>query len=74
VSSTTKTDLSPYIGIAGNPAELVDTLGGVMMHGQMSDSMRTTVLNAVSPITDNTSRAKTAIYLIGSSSQYQVEH
>jgi len=74
VSSTTKTDLSPYIGIAGTPAELVDTLGGVMMHGQMSDSMRTTILNAVSPITDNTSRAKAAMYLIGSSSQFQVEH
>jgi uncharacterized protein (DUF1800 family) len=74
VSSTTKTDLSPYVGIAGNPAELVDTLGGVLLHGQMSDSMRTTILNAITPITDTTSRAKSAMYLIGSSSQFQVEH
>jgi uncharacterized protein (DUF1800 family) len=74
VSSTTKTDLSPYTGIAANPPELVDTLGSVMLHGQMSDSMRTTVLNAITPITDNASRAKAAMYLIGSSSQFQVEH
>jgi uncharacterized protein (DUF1800 family) len=74
VSGTTKTDLSPYIGIATNPAELVDTLGGFMLHGQMSDSTRTTILNAITPITDNTSRAKAALYLIGSSSQFQVEH
>jgi uncharacterized protein (DUF1800 family) len=74
IASNTKTDISPYVGIAGNPAELVDTLAGFMLHGQMSDGMRTTILNAITPITDNTSRAKAALYLIGSSSQFQVEH
>jgi uncharacterized protein (DUF1800 family) len=74
VAQNTTVDLSPYAGIAANPGELVDTLGGVLMHGQMSDNMRTTVLNTVTTITDNTRRAKAAFYLIGSASQFQVEH
>ena len=45
-----------------------------MMHGQVSDDMRTRWSYDISDITDNTRRAKTALYLIGSSSQFQVEH
>ena len=74
VAQNTTVDLSPYTGIAGNPAELVDTLGGILMHGGMSDNMRTTVLNTVTSISNNKKRAQTAFYLIGSSSQFQVTH
>jgi len=74
VAQNTTVDLSPYTGIAGNPAELVDTLGGILMHGGMSDNMRTTVLNTVTSISSNKKRAQTAFYLIASSSQFQVTH
>jgi len=74
VAQNTTVDLSPYTGIAGNPAELVDTLGSVLMHSQIPDDMRTTVLNTVSSVSSNKRRAQTAFYLIGSSSQFQVEH
>jgi uncharacterized protein (DUF1800 family) len=74
VAQNTTVDLSPYIGLASSPAEMVDSLGGVLMHGGMSDSMRTTVLNTVTAISDNKKRAQTAFYLIGSSSQFQVTH
>jgi hypothetical protein len=74
VAQNTTVDLSPYIGLASNPAEMVDSMGGVLMHGAMSDSVRTTVLNTVSAISNNKKRAQTAFYLIGSSSQFQVAH
>ena len=74
LSNTTKPDISPYVALASNPAELVDTLNGIMMHGAMSDNMRTTVLNTVSALSSNNARAQAALYLIGSSSQYQVQH
>jgi uncharacterized protein (DUF1800 family) len=74
VAQNTTVDLSQYTGIAGNPAELVDTMASVLMHGQMPDDMRTTVLNTVSAISSNKKRAQTAFYLIGGSSQFQVEH
>jgi uncharacterized protein (DUF1800 family) len=73
-TNTTTVDLSPYVALAGSPQELVDTLNGIMMHGQMSDNMKATVLSTVTAISDNKARAKAALYLIGSSSQYQVEH
>jgi uncharacterized protein (DUF1800 family) len=74
VSSTTKTDISTYVGLAPNPGALVDSLATVMLHGQISDSARSTIVTAVTGIPDNTRRAQAAIYLIGSSSQFQVQH
>jgi len=73
VSNTTTTNLSEYSALAADPNQLVDTLSSVMLHGQMSDSMRTTILGTVSAISSNSRRAKAAFYLIGSSSQFQVE-
>jgi uncharacterized protein (DUF1800 family) len=74
VGSTTKTDISAYVALAPNPAELVDSLSGVLIHGLLSDGPRNTIISTVTNITDNTKRAKTALYLIGSSSQFQVAH
>jgi uncharacterized protein (DUF1800 family) len=74
VGGTTKTDISTYVALATNPAELVDSLSGVLTHGPLSDGARNTIISTVTNITDNTKRAKTALYLIGSSSQFQVAH
>jgi uncharacterized protein (DUF1800 family) len=74
VGSTTKTDVSEYVALAPNPGELVDSLASIMTHGPLSDSARTAIITNISNITDNTRRTQTAIYLIGSSSQFQVEH
>jgi len=74
IGKTMSTDLSYYLTFASNPDQLVDTLGQVMMHGQMSPEMRSAVVGVVSAIPDNTRRVKAAMYLIASSSQYQVEH
>jgi uncharacterized protein (DUF1800 family) len=74
VSSTTKIDISAYVALAPNPSELVDSLSGVLTHGPLSDGARNTIITTVTNLTDNTKRAQTALYLIGSSSQFQVEH
>ena len=73
VSSTTKTDISAYVALASNPTELVDSLSNVL-NGPLSDSARNTIITTVTNLSDNTKRAKTALYLIGSSSQFQVQH
>ncbi len=74
VGSTTKTDISTYVALALNPTQLVDSLSGVLTHGPLSDGARSTIITTVTGLTDNTKRAKTALYLIGSSSQFQVAH
>jgi uncharacterized protein (DUF1800 family) len=68
------TDLTPYLPYASSPDQLVDKLGDLMMHGQMSQQMHSTIVTAISGISDNTRRIKAAMYLIATSSQYQVEH
>ena len=74
VSSTTKTDTSAFVGAAGDVNKLLDLVNLNMLHGQMSDNMRSTLSSALSAITDNTRRAQAALYLTASSSQFQVEH
>ncbi len=74
VSGTTTVDLSGYVPLAANPDQLVTAVAAVMLHGQMSDNMRSTLVSTLSGIPDNTRRTKAAFYLMGSSSQFQVEH
>jgi len=74
VSSTTTTNISPYVGVAGDVNQLLDMVSLNMMHGQMSDGMRSTLASTLTSISDNQHRAMAALYLTAGSSQFQVEH
>ncbi|MGB8509405.1 MAG: DUF1800 domain-containing protein, partial [Pyrinomonadaceae bacterium] len=65
-------------GMASNPTQLADALNALLMHGTMSAQMRTAVINAVSsiPVTDGSfarKRAQAAVYLVATSSQYEIQ-
>jgi hypothetical protein len=60
--------------MAANPASLTDYLGMLLMHSQMPTNMRTTIINTITPLTSNAQRARIALYLIITSSQYKVIH
>ena len=55
--------------------QLMDVLNHKMMHGTMSPQMRSTILTAVTSLSASNARARTqqAIYLIATSSQYQIQ-
>jgi uncharacterized protein (DUF1800 family) len=74
ISAATKLDFSPVI-TAGTPDQMVAWLDAQLLHGTMSDSMKQSILTAVNAnaSTDTNNQAKTAIYLVLSSSQYQVQ-
>jgi uncharacterized protein (DUF1800 family) len=80
ISSTTTLNFSPVIN-AGTPDQMVDWLNSLFLHGSMSDSMRQSILTAVGAINvatppsanDLKTQARAAIYLVTSSSQYQVQ-
>jgi hypothetical protein len=74
ISNKTKTDLSAYVAVAGDVNKLVDMVSVNMLHSQMSDGMRSTMVTALTAVTDNKRRAQAAIYLAASSSQFQMEH
>ena len=54
------------------PGDLVDTLNALFLHGQMSTQMRTAIVSAITPLTDNGQRVRVAVYLVLSSSQYKI--
>jgi hypothetical protein len=71
-------NFSSYATQAANPGALVDTLNTLLMHGSMSADMKTSIVSAMQTVPAGSNQAlkqaQTAIYLIGSSSQYQVQH
>jgi uncharacterized protein (DUF1800 family) len=71
----TSIDLSPWDPLASNPNQLIEALNQLLLHGAMSVEMRESVRVAVESISasDPRLRVRTALYLIATSSQYQVQ-
>ncbi|MEO6325693.1 MAG: DUF1800 family protein, partial [Thermoanaerobaculia bacterium] len=74
--SGTSIDLATLKIISSDPNNLVEQLNRVLLHGAMSQQMKASVVQAVSAVavSNTTLRAQTALYLVATSSQYQVEH
>jgi uncharacterized protein (DUF1800 family) len=78
VGPGTVLNLSNYATQASsNPGALLDSLNTLMMHGTMSADMKNSILTAMQAIhpgqNQGLQEAQAAIYLIGTSSQYQVQ-
>jgi uncharacterized protein (DUF1800 family) len=58
---------------AASPANLVDTLSLMFMHGQMPSDMRTQILSTISGL-GTAQQVRVAVYLVITSSQYKVMH
>ena len=73
--SGTALNLSPLEALASNPAAMIDYLDRLLLHGTMSPEMRSSVLSAVNAVAASNPlrRARTAAYLVLTSSQYQVQ-
>jgi uncharacterized protein (DUF1800 family) len=66
-------DITNLVQLAEEPAQLIEALNDALMQGQMSQSMKDTISGTIIPISNNWDRARTAVYLVASSSQYQVQ-
>jgi uncharacterized protein (DUF1800 family) len=75
----TQLNISAYTALATTPSTLVDALDARLMHSTMSASMKANIVTTVTGITNANAttqalqRTQTAIYLIATSAQYQVE-
>jgi uncharacterized protein (DUF1800 family) len=77
--SGTQINFASYQALATTPQALVDALNTKLMHGTMSPAINanivatvTAIIN-VNPTTQALQRTQTAIYLVATSAQYQVE-
>jgi uncharacterized protein (DUF1800 family) len=80
IGTGTTASFTTYANLAANPnatGQLLDTLNALLLHNSMTADARASILAAVNAVpagsTQNQLRAQAAIYLILSSSQYQVE-
>jgi hypothetical protein len=77
--SGTQINFSSYQALASTPQALVDALNAKLMHGTMSAAMNANIVNTITAITNANAttqalqRTQTAIYLVATSAQYQVE-
>ena len=67
-------DLSPYVNLSSEPDLLVDALDAMLTHGQMPTSLKTLLLGAIQTTPPPIQQTTLAIYLLATSSYYQVIH
>lgn len=74
-STGTQINLTSMQSLADDPARLVAALDELLMHNSMSPVMRGVVTQAVTslPASQPLQRAQTAVYLVATSAQYQVQ-
>ena len=75
----TSIDIANLEALAGNPIDVVNALDALLLHGTMHPQMRTSIVTAMNAINDanvttrNQKRARTALYLVATSSQYDIQ-
>jgi uncharacterized protein (DUF1800 family) len=77
----TSIDIANLEALAVNPndGQVVDALNALMLHGTMSTQMRTSIITAMNAINDanlttrHQKRARVAVYLTATSSQYDIQ-
>jgi uncharacterized protein (DUF1800 family) len=71
----TSLEFSPLLPLATTPGALVDALDTLLLHGTATPAMRTSIVGAVNAVAASNplKRVRTAVYLMATSSQYQVQ-
>lgn len=75
----TSIDIANLEALAPNPGDIADALNPLLFHGAMSTQMRTSIITAMNAINDanvttrNQKRARAAVYLASTSSQYDIQ-
>lgn len=74
-STGTQFNWSALQALAGDPSALADKLSGLLLNGTMSAQMKAAIVSAVNAVSasDTLARARTALYLVAASPQFQVE-
>ena len=75
----TSIDIANLEALAGNPVDVVNALDALLLHGTMHPQMRTSIITAMNAINDanlttrHQKRARTAVYLVTTSNQYEIQ-
>jgi uncharacterized protein (DUF1800 family) len=67
-----KVNLSSFTALAGNTSQLLDAIASVFLHGTMSTQLETEATSAVNAQSTALAKAQAALYMVLTSSEYQV--
>ena len=67
-------NLGPLQALASSPATLVDAVDAAFLFGRLPTGLKADIITAISATNDRSERVRTAIYLVTTSSLYQVQH
>jgi uncharacterized protein (DUF1800 family) len=75
----TSIDIANLEALAGNPTDVANALDALLLHGTMNPQMRSSIITAMNAINDadvatrHQKRARAAVYLVATSSQYDIQ-
>jgi uncharacterized protein (DUF1800 family) len=72
LDSTTKLNLSPFIAKAGNVSDLLNYIAYVFLHGEMSSALTQAATSAANAQFTAAAKVQAALYVVLTSSEYQV--
>jgi uncharacterized protein (DUF1800 family) len=67
-----KVDLSSFTAVAGNTSQLLNAIAAVFLHGAMSTQLETAATSAVNAQSTALAKTQAALYVVLTSSEYQV--
>jgi uncharacterized protein (DUF1800 family) len=67
-----KVDLSSFTAVAGNTSQLLNAIAAVFLHGAMSTQLETAATSAVNAQSTALAKTQAALYIVVTSSEYQV--
>lgn len=70
----TTVDLSAFEAVASDAGRLVADVERALLHENLTDAERQSIITAVSVSDSATTRARTAVYLVATSAKYQIQH
>ncbi len=67
-------NLTHLRALAAFPDQLVDAVDHALLYGRLPGELKSRIITAITATSDNNQRVRNAIYLVATSSLYQVEH
>jgi len=67
-------DMTPFTSLASSPSDLVEALDNAFLYGRLPAALKSDIVTAVTAASSSSDRVRNGIYLITTSSLYQIEH
>jgi uncharacterized protein (DUF1800 family) len=67
-----KINLAPFVSQAGDPATLLNYIGSIFLHSGMSSELQSAATTAINAAATPTAKVQAALYVVLTSSEYQI--